>query len=180
MNLFRRRRDLVAPMLLLLNVSLVLVLLWALGSTPEPPSMAKGDVPSMPREELPLAPSSLSPLDAYTETLERPLFSMNRRPEDANASAASAANAFILTGVVITPTRREALLLPQRGKDVLRGKLGDWVNGWKLETIEPERVTLRRGTRQMDLVLERPWKTGASPTPQAAASAGAGKPEGTK
>lgn len=171
MNLFRRRQDLIGPVLLLLNAGLVLVLLWELGgSAPDVPASA--GKPSPVREDPPPAQFALPPLDDYVQTVERPLFNMSRRPEEDDAGMRVAEGAFTLTGVVITADgRREALLVPRRGHAVLRGGIGDWVEGWRVEVIEAERVVLRRGLREMALVLERPSKGGGASQPASTAPA---------
>ncbi|MFZ5465926.1 MAG: hypothetical protein ACOZAI_01530 [Pseudomonadota bacterium] len=167
MNLFRRRRDLIGPLLLLLNVGLVLVLLAGLQGTSDVPSRGADPEPPATREEPPLVQFKLPPLDHYAESIERPLFNMSRRPEDDDPKSAAADSELILSGVVVTPTRREVLLLTRRGEGVLRGEEGDWLAGWKVETIEPERVVLRRGARQVELHLERPARGGAPKAPAA-------------
>lgn len=57
MNLFRRRQDLIGPLLLLLNAGLVLVLLWELRASPPDVPVPAGS-PSPPREDPP--PPSLT------------------------------------------------------------------------------------------------------------------------
>ncbi|MEW6691616.1 MAG: hypothetical protein AB1340_02125 [Pseudomonadota bacterium] len=165
MNLFRRRQDLIGPLLLLLNAGLVLVLLWELRASPPDVPVPAGS-PSPPREDPPPAQFDLPPLEAYAQTVERPLFNMSRRPEEDDAGMRVAEGDFTLTGVVITADgRREALLVPRRGRAVLRGGVGDWLEGWRVELIEAERVVLRRGLKEMVLVLERPAKASGTPQP---------------
>ncbi|GEM_PF-2680845 len=169
MNLFRRRRDLIAPLLLLSNAGLALVLLAGLQGASDLPAPPPAASPSDgARDEPPPIQFALPPMDAYSETLLRPLFNMTRRPMDDEVGPASAEGDFILSGVVVTPLRKEVLLLSKRDKAVLRGGEGDWLGGWKVMTIEPERVVLRRGTREAELPLERPAGGAAKPAAKAA------------
>ncbi|MEO1751947.1 hypothetical protein [Thiofaba sp. EF100] len=163
MNLFRRRQDLLGPLLLMLNAGLAFVLWWEWGAT-APDIPAPLGRPSPAREDPPAAQFALPPLESYAQTVARPLFNMSRRPEEEDAGVKTAEGVFTLTGVVITASgRREALLVPRGGRGVTRGGVGDWVDGWRIELIEPERVVLRRGPKEMPLVLERPSKGGAQP-----------------
>ncbi|MCW5730873.1 MAG: hypothetical protein KIT20_08960 [Alphaproteobacteria bacterium] len=113
----------------------------------------------------------LPPLESLRETLARPLFNPSRRPvpESADASglapvrvalapAASAERSFAayrLQGVVITRDQRKILLGPAGGGRPLVLQEGDEHDGWTVEKIEQEQITLRAGERREVLPLRR-------------------------
>jgi len=113
----------------------------------------------------------LMPLDRYTEIIQRPLFSQTRRPpvEEEAAAAEGESSAqpakpaqpppFVLTGVIIAPDKREALLREAKGKKVSRIQQGAQIRGWQLEVVSPEAVVLRRAGDTQELKLLR--KSGA-------------------
>ena len=102
----------------------------------------------------PLALPSVPPLGQLTETTARPLFSPTRRPvpgvagaDSPPGSAAALFNRYRLQGVVIDGSRRRVLLAPAPGGRTLSVGEGESVDGWTIERIAPERLTLRSGGR---------------------------------
>lgn len=97
----------------------------------------------------------------YEEVIARPLFSSNRLPPEAAAvsDAGSAKNiappTFTLIGVVITQQVTKALLLPKKGKQTVHVTPGDTVEGWRVETIQPDRIEVSKGEHLSELILER-------------------------
>lgn len=111
-------------------------------------------------------PVELQPLQALTETHERPLFSQNRRPPPRIVAPVVATRqepprpapppSLVLLGIVSQNGEARAAI---RSADkhpadkVLRVRAGDDVSGWKVETVEPRRLVLTQGERSADFVL---------------------------
>jgi hypothetical protein len=121
------------------------------------------------------APASLAPLPAepqftmppessFAAVLERPVFSPTRRPMqagDAKASSTATSVDFTLIGVVITGGERYAIVKPSNGDAFQRLNEGDELAGWSAVSIRSDRVLLRRGTLEKEVVLD--YKTPVPP-----------------
>jgi len=108
-------------------------------------------------------PRVLGALARYAETVERPLFLAGRRAiSDAGLRSAQepvprlALGGWQLTGVIIAPARRIALLTPIQGGQTLRLTPGEEIDGWRIETVREDGVTLRAGALVEHLPLDRP------------------------
>ena len=97
---------------------------------------------------------ALPPLVSYAAIVERPLFAASRRPsppapeepEEPEPDQAEAhAWSFILSGVVISNDQRMALLQRLSDGSTVRLRVGQEIDGWRIEAIEPDRVVLRQG-----------------------------------
>ncbi len=115
---------------------------------PPPPQCAAGAPPPLP-EVTPFAPPMI---EDFTEFVERPLFQADRRPpeppEDAPIEIAPAevpAGEFVLVGVVISLSERLALIQQAGAGELLRLGVGGVVNGWSVQSIEPDRVFFTYG-----------------------------------
>jgi hypothetical protein len=145
--------------LLVLCIGLGSLVYWQL----EYPPAFPGDVVAMAGPDqsagldssaAPPAEFTLPPLEQFSEIVARPLFSQSRRPPSERADTApeiaqplpvrSAFN-LILTGVVISAEGRMALLQRPKSPDLIRALLGQEIDGWSVELIEADRVTLRQG-----------------------------------
>lgn len=121
--------------------------------TAAPPSAPPLELAERP--EMPPSPSD----DAIVDIVARPLFSEQRRPYvpppasvEEVVEAAKPALPLELAGVFITPTDKAALILVSgRPSDWLR--TGQSVEGWKIETIEQDRVQLQKGGKERELLL---------------------------
>ena len=90
--------------------------------------------------------------DAYVkEILARPLFTVSRRPlsgSDGNAGAAmAAALKGRLAGVVVSSAGSEALFVEVGKPKAVSVHEGESFEGWTVEKIEPEHVTVRAGAK---------------------------------
>lgn len=144
----------------LLVVTALLVLIIVAELYPTNGNPAQGDIATQTeRNDVSnMSPQNLPPpsFDNYTEIVARPLFNQGRRPSDGTENgSATQDDPLHLTGIVITPERREALFLSRQNKEVVRALIGEWVEGWKVDAIEPERVTVHRDGRTAEIVLER-------------------------
>jgi hypothetical protein len=103
-------------------------------------------------------------LDAFSDVTERPLFTPGRRPPAAAVAApdpSSPPPPFALIGVIGAGADRVALM---RGPDgtARRGRVGDVVDGWRIDRVDPRAVTWRRGEEARRTAL------GAASAPSAA------------
>jgi hypothetical protein len=120
--------------------------------------------------------------DSVATILAQPLFSPTRRPPEtvqADGSADPTLNDVRLSGIVIEPDRRLAIFAV-KGTKPRTLSVGDALNGWKLDSISPEDVSLSGpgGTRtlqpKIDTTLVRQAQVPAAPAqPAAGASPGA-------
>jgi hypothetical protein len=115
----------------------------------------------------PVQPFQVAPLPDYRNIIERPLFLADRRPPEETSEETPVSETpvgdedLLLLGVVLTPDANMALLqVDQRGQ-VARLRVGEKVNGWELQSIQPNQVNLNNGERELDLPLLRNNQTGA-------------------
>ncbi len=114
---------------------------------PEPASWTSGETAS-----LAVLPAQLNyamaPVEDFSLILERPLFSPTRRPPAEGAVTPEISESELqvtLVGVIISSEEQIAIV---RLKDVTRFarlSVGDSFQGWILDSIEPSRITFRRG-----------------------------------
>jgi general secretion pathway protein N len=108
---------------------------------------------------------TIGPIGQYQETVQRPLFSSTRRPPPPPEPEAPELDVpvppepkderdYILLGVMLTPEATMALLKDDHG-NISRLRLGDKIDDWRLEQVNPENVVLRQGGRVKDLPLLR-------------------------
>jgi hypothetical protein len=149
-------------------------------------STAATTVPAHPGGvSLPEIPSwdyRVPPAAKFNESVERPLFIVERRPPEpekeggtvtAAASAVQKPQARLL-GVVITPQKRQALLQENGSDNVLYLEPGMTLQDWEIKSIEPDRVVLTAGreTEALELrTFEELPGTAAAPPRRAGASA---------
>lgn len=167
MNIYRQRHRVLTLVLLAINMLLGLMIAFEL-STPGDDSlrsMATQQLPTQPGEDtmtLPQSTFALAPLAHYDEILARPLFAEERRPPEPEPDTVSelvkvetAPPPFTLVGIVIATDATKALLLPRRSRELVQGVIGDRVEGWRIEDIQPDRITVARGPESVEIELER-------------------------
>jgi general secretion pathway protein N len=91
---------------------------------------------------------AMAPVADFSAILERPLFSPTRRPPAEGAVAAVASEPELqvtLVGVIISSEEQIAIVRPNDESRFARLSVGDSFQGWTLDSIEPSRVTFRRG-----------------------------------
>ena len=170
--------------LLVVNAALVLCLLW-LWFTPDgalrnvhwqPPAAQKSDFAAM----LPALPG-VAPADTshFIAMLDRPLFSMTRRPPPPPPPPSSEESAPVdtLTTARLSGVFEGAggggIIINIAGKD-RRARLNEVVEGWKVQTIAGRNVTFARNGQTRQLTLPRAaltTYTGLAPAPQPALAA---------
>lgn len=109
----------------------------------EPVAVAPAPLP----QPAPVVADRMGPLAQYAEAAARPLFTQDRRPRtflavgpegDAGASPATTLD-FVLTGVLISPQVRLAILQPTAGGDpqrVREGTAPEGAPGWRLVEVQ--------------------------------------------
>jgi general secretion pathway protein N len=118
--------------------------------------------PAMSRPSLEAPAFNFPPLEAFSEVVERNLFERSRRAsgertEEAGAPAHEPV-ALTLTGVVITPQTRLALLSDNTPDNVIRLRPGESLGQWVLVEVRRNGVTLRKGTELRELPLDEEQK----------------------
>ena len=151
----RRNRSRAPFYLLALCIGLASIVYWQTENPPAFPTNVAGAVgpPEIePRRAL-QAEFTFPPLAAFSEIVARPLFSPSRRlPMEIEDSESVSdvtpppqPSQFILAGVIISAEGRMVLLRRMNSTDLIRALLGQEIDGWSVELIESDRVTLRQG-----------------------------------
>jgi hypothetical protein len=136
----------------------------------QPPldSIAKA-APAAPRAAA--APASdapgftMPPVRAYTEVVERPLFSETRRQsvDSPVAPVDPRSSAFNLVGTIISAREHRALIEHGQPPRLERVGEGQDIDGWSVESIRADRVILTRADARLEVkVKDEP----GPPTPQ--------------
>ena len=105
------------------------------------------------------APMSSPPLfampdsEALAAILERPVFSETRRPSEHATNIRTRQVDFTLAGVVIAAGERSALIQPGNSRVIQRLKEGDDVAGWMLVEISRDRIKIRRGVVEAEMLI---------------------------
>jgi general secretion pathway protein N len=164
------------------RTNLLLLLIW-LGlagwvayqwlNPPPPPTVPAGAAGGVePDIEVePFQPPRIADLDYYTETVERPVFYPERRPPEPESEVVVQAPEpppapdveLTLVGVMLTGEATAALIRDGDTNRVARLNLGEEVADWRLEQIQPQRVTLSRGDRTRELELVRNQRAPSRP-----------------
>ncbi|GAB1408520.1 hypothetical protein MASR1M8_24390 [Thermomonas brevis] len=109
-------------------------------------------------------PDRIGPLTQYASAAARPLFTQDRRPRSFLASAPESGETgaeasrldFVLTGVLISPQVRLAVLQPTAGGEsqrVREGAAPEGAAGWRLVEVQPRRAVFEGGDGQVVLDL---------------------------
>lgn len=130
---------------------LALGLAWLVPMNAAGPLVPPGTANGPPSFTLPPLPA----LESLPETAARPLFNTTRRALPVAARPAPAApepaaammGRYRLSGVVIDGRTRKVLVAPAAGGKIVSVAEGDMLDGWKVERISPESLTLRSGDR---------------------------------
>ncbi len=118
------------------------------------PVLAPVPLDAAPPEKIAPAPARavppVTPIEAFSETLARPLFHASRKPAPKLATATPEAAAvdspaLKLVGVVIGPEGRSALVRMPSAAELVEVSVGERIDGWRLEAIETDRIVLKSG-----------------------------------
>ncbi|WP_027159021.1 hypothetical protein [Methylobacter luteus] len=115
---------------------------------------------------LPSLALTKQPEEKYTDLVTRPLFIKGRRPvetvdiEEAAAVGGSGTFEWQLTGVYTKDEQLSALFSRERApateKKYLKITEGDDISGWTLAEIHKDKVILKQGSHQKELMLRKP------------------------
>ena len=109
--------------------------------------------------------------EAFSEIIERPLFSQSRRPPpeagDQDPDNPALLN-FHLVGVIVSTQSRVALIRPTTEGPLLRKTIGEDLDGWEISEINSSTVIIKRGTatETLRLVYNHPVKSDDQSTNQ--------------
>ncbi len=134
------------------------------------PLTPTGDVSA--EVEIPAMPETGDAPELGTEAFTRPMFSRDRAPGGDKAPAATVENgdptqpsdsgdasedpsAFALKGIIIGERGARAALQPANAAEPTWVGAGDTVGGWKVESINAERVRLRSGDEVVEIKFSR-------------------------
>lgn len=105
-------------------------------------------------------PRAMAPQSTYNETVERSLFSLERKPKEAVQTSGAVAKgnvseAWLLAGVVKSGDQSYALFSEKQGQRHLKLEVGMLLDQWKIESISANQVGLSRNgeTETLDLLL---------------------------
>jgi general secretion pathway protein N len=130
----------------------ITVMLW----TAAWPSLAAEQAPAPPTPQAKIDPAAAAvsplaarPLDRFSVTRDRPLFSPTRRPPAPPPAAAAAAPAppppppdVLLLGVVVDGEDANAVVRTSADAKIRRLRIGDEIGGWKVGQIEARKLVL--------------------------------------
>lgn len=115
-------------------------------------------------EKIPaLAPQprfAMPPITTYPETIKRPLFSPSRQPQVETTETPlpkAVLNSDIkarLSGIIITPEGRFALLQKPTETEAIRVSEGQNFEGWVVKSIQADRIVLNRGDSTQVVMIE--------------------------
>ena len=119
---------------------------------------------------------------SLTAILQRPVFSETRRPSGGPNDLKTTQTDFTLAGVVISAGERSALIQPAQGELIQRLKEGDDIGGWMLVEIALDRIKVRRGAVETEILIDYAASVPPGPRtevrkPKPAGSQRAQKPE---
>ena len=145
------------------------------GRIAEAQPAAGGDLP----QAKPAVPDRIGPLTQYSAAAARPLFTEDRRPrsflatvqEGEGQDAGNNNLDFLLTGVLISPQVRLAILQPTGGGEsqrVREGSSPEGASGWRLLEVQPRRALFEGAGGQATLDLRTYGDAGNPPVPPAA------------
>lgn len=162
----RRRRSALLPFVLCLALGYLIY--FEIGLAPTLPRAAPADPPSPERvAALPDRPVfAMPPIESFSEIAARPLFSESRRPpspaaepelepEPGQAAAPVVRRGlFVLVGVVITSRTRLAIVRQRNAREAVRLVEGQQIEGWTVDSIQPNRVLFRQGAAVEEVRLD--------------------------
>lgn len=152
---------------------------------PEPPAaVVQVTAPPPPAPAAPAAQQALSanplwamPIAQFPVTRERPIFSPSRRPPPPAVAPVAVAKVvavpkpkeperpqLTLVGTIASEGEGFGIFLDQSSKAVLRLKIGEEFQGWKLRSVQGRETALEKDQEIVTLVLPRPGLGTPPPT----------------
>lgn len=152
-------------LLVLFNVLLLLLMVYEVLRLPLQQQAAEvihavaSEEPLLPHREADIPRT----IRDYDEVIARPLFNKDRRAvvKEADAVIQEETLPFSLVGVVLTAEQQVAIIYSENQKQPVKLALWEWVDGWRLVSVEAQGVGLRKGNRTVELALQRTSGAGA-------------------
>ncbi len=120
-------------------------------------SPAVGPRPATKRAGRP-AELELAPLEEFQEISARTLFNSTRRPIEVLAKPLPAVvispSRYTVIGILISDGERMALIRRGAAGNYIRVRVGQEVDGWRVERILPDRVIIHKGGTKEELLLK--------------------------
>lgn len=116
-------------------------------------------------------PVRMQPLSQYAAVWEKPLFNPDRKPSlESGGNARVSIGDLELTGIMLTPEVRVALLHDRRSGSDVRVREGETLpdSAWALRKLQPRGAVFEQGGQRIELVLKVPEvpPAGGEPEPQ--------------
>lgn len=130
--------------------------------TSSQPTMAEVRIASLPAQR-----QAMPEKARFAAIVERPLFSPSRRPHSEEPALVPTPTLdFSLSGIVISTGEPFALIKSGAGGDPVRMKQGEEISGWTVGRIESDRILVRHGRTERELLLD--FAAPAPPPPELA------------
>ncbi|MGH8212538.1 MAG: hypothetical protein ACREPP_04815 [Rhodanobacteraceae bacterium] len=173
MNAADRRRLTPALGIVCVLLALLLIALWA-GAGRGAHWDDSAEPARLPPLKAASPPPSVPPLQDFASVWEHPLFSPDRKPIPGSADDGESAdsNNLELTGVIILPGLRMALLREHSSGRTWRVREGQSAGGATVIEVKPRSAVVEAGSSRSELAL----KPGAAPSANAGDNAAAGGP----
>ena len=133
--------------------------------------------PAPPERALSANPLWAIPLATLSNTRERPIFSVSRRPPPPAVAPVALVKAappppkprverppLALVGTISSGDESFGIFIDQASRAALRLKIGEDFQGWRLRAVQGREVILQRDQQTEILSLPQPGTAGASPT----------------
>ncbi len=121
----------------------------------------------------------LKPFPSYDVLLQRPLFNEDRKPTPIEEEVSAAPQATVaaldaqLTGIILMPNTKLAMLRENASGKGLRVRLGNELHGalagWKLVDLQPRKAVFEaqgQGRQELELAVDMAGAPAATPPPQ--------------
>lgn len=147
-------------LLVVVNALLLLVMGYEVMGRPQQEVFPDNN-DAAPLEQVEAPAEKMAPtqrVEDFEEIVRRPLFNRERRPIEKAATDAAddtQADAFTLVGVVLTPEQQVAIIYSKTQKQPVKVALWEWIEGWRLVSVQASVVELRKGKRSLELALQR-------------------------
>lgn len=131
---------------------------WSREANEQVMSLSRGDQGVAIKSQVVLSEHiPLGPVEEYMVIADRPLFNSGRRPvvpeEVVTVPVETAEFPLQLSGIVITPDGRQALVMDKVTKQITRLSEGDSFQQWKVDQIAMDKLVLISQGKQEELLL---------------------------
>ncbi len=143
-----------------------------------PPAVAAKEEPPAAKPLPDFKVFKLPPRSAFKATLDRPVFSRNRRPKEGAPVVVTQDLALKMQGIAGTGAEKRAMLVPTGGGERVRLREGEEYQGWTLSEIGERHVVFHRGDQKQRLDMN--FREKPPPVRVRPGQAGARQPAGAQ